>query len=653
MIRIMLIIAGLFAIAVGFEWLKDTPGKLALTYGGVEYSVGLAQAAIALAVIAVISVIVYLIIRIVWTAPGRALFAWRGRKDERGRQAISRGLLAIAAGDLRNAELSAREAAKRAPNAPLTALLQAQAAQLKGERDTARNVFTAMLEAPETRIAGLHGLFIEAEREGALEAAQHYARTARETQADTAWAARALLKYQAGSGDWDEALATLATAANNRSIDKKTVRNHRAVLLTAKAMAGEVTDAANAKLAALEAHQLAPDLVPAAIIAGRILGRAGEIKRAAKVLETSWKASPHPELADAYAHVRSGDSALDRMARMERLLKLKPHNDEGRIALAEAAMEAREWQTARDTLKPVITTRPTRNALLLMADLDEAEHGDRGRVREWLDRAVRAPRDPVWTADGAVLDEWSPVSPVTGRIGAVEWKVPVEDGDQTLAIDMEDEAFKPRDLLPPAAVLADAADAADIELDDDAEVIDVTPAADVAPADTENEAVKPGPAEPAPVAADSSADKIKPEPDKEIPAPEPAAAADIAEPDQTPGDGETRSSGKIEPTGSETATIIDGETEMEAAKQAAPDGTGAKAPVPANGAARDGEAAPGPAANDDAIVETAEAEPETGPKTGAKTDAAEDEDGVIVPPVPDDPGVDEADDPEPRRFKLF
>ena len=64
---------------------------------------------------------------------------------------------------------------------------------------------------------------------------------------------------------------------------------------------------------------------------------------------------------------------------------------------------------------------------MLMAELEEAETGDRGRAREWLARAVRAPRDPAWTADGVVLEKWAPVSPVTGRIDAVEWKVPVAE----------------------------------------------------------------------------------------------------------------------------------------------------------------------------------------------------------------------------------
>jgi HemY protein len=38
---------------------------------------------------------------------------------------------------------------------------------------------------------------------------------------------------------------------------------------------------------------------------------------------------------------------------------------------------------------------------------------------------VHAPRDPAWTADGVTAAEWQPVSPVTGKLDAFEWKVPV------------------------------------------------------------------------------------------------------------------------------------------------------------------------------------------------------------------------------------
>ena len=81
---------------------------------------------------------------------------------------------------------------------------------------------------------------------------------------------------------------------------------------------------------------------------------------------------------------------------------------------------------ARQALAP-LCAEPTQRVAMLMAELEELEHGDVGRAREWMARALRAPRDPVWTADGIVSEHWLPASPVTGRIDAFEWKVPVAE----------------------------------------------------------------------------------------------------------------------------------------------------------------------------------------------------------------------------------
>jgi len=438
MLKFLFLVACLFALALGFQWLKDTPGEFSLTIGQTVYVLDLTTAAVA-ALVAVL-----LIMALIWFiqellhAPHRLALGWRRRSAEQGRAAISRGLFAVAAGDVRSAERALADASRRAPDKSLVRLLEAQTAQLKGDRAAARQVFQAMTEERETRVAGLHGLYVEAEREGELEAAHRIADMAREEAPSAPWAARALLKHQIAAGDWDGALRTLSGAADGRVLDKRTARRHRAVILAAKAMDLEIGDPDTARAAALEAHELAPDLVPAAVVAGRLLSRQGDVRRATRILEATWKAFPHPEVADAYLHVRSGDSASDRLRRAEALFRLRSQTDEGRFAVARAAIDAREFDRAREVLTPVLTTRPTQRALVIMAELAEAETGDGARAREWMARALRAPRDPVWTADGMILEAWAPASPVTGRIDAVEWKVPVAEPQAGLQIDAEE-----------------------------------------------------------------------------------------------------------------------------------------------------------------------------------------------------------------------
>jgi HemY protein len=170
--------------------------------------------------------------------------------------------------------------------------------------------------------------------------------------------------------------------------------------------------------------RLAPTLIPAAALAGRLLGELGDLRRAARIVEAAWKANPHPDLADTYAHLRPGDSARERLARVETLAQMTPGHIEGALAVARAAVDAQEFAAARAALAPLLSA-PTQRVAILMAELEEAESGDLGRAREWMSRAVHARRDPAWTADGLISERWMPVSPVSGRLDAFQWRDPL------------------------------------------------------------------------------------------------------------------------------------------------------------------------------------------------------------------------------------
>ena len=174
----------------------------------------------------------------------------------------------------------------------------------------------------------------------------------------------------------------------------------------------------------MEAIKLAPTLVPAAVLASKYQSEAHQIRRSMRIVETAWLAQPHPDLADAYAHVKLGDSARQRLVRIETLAAKAPGHIESALAIARAAIDAAEFERARAALARFIAV-PTQRVALLMAEIERTEHGDSGRARAWTLRAVRAQHDPVWTADGYVSDRWRPVSPVSGRLDAFQWQTPL------------------------------------------------------------------------------------------------------------------------------------------------------------------------------------------------------------------------------------
>ncbi len=454
MVRVVIFLIAIAALAFGAVWLADRPGEVVITWQGLRTQTSVDVLAIAVALVAALAILVWSILRVVARSPKMLRARMQARTAQRGYQALSQGLIAVGSGDARAARRFADEARRIAPTEPLTLLLSAQSAQLVGDRTGAERTFKAMALRDDTKMFGLHGLFVEARRRQDVATARLVAEEAARELSAPAWAAHAVLEFRCAAGDWTGALERLERNQRGGLIDKATYQRQRAVLLTARAFAAEPTDRGGARVLSTAALKLAPSLVPAAALAGRLLGEAGELRQAARLIEAAWIANPHPDLADTYAHLRPGDSARDRLARVQTLAQRSPGHVEGALAVAQAALDAREFTVARAALAP-LAAAPTQRVALLFSKLEELEHGDEGRAREWMTRAVRARRDPAWTADGFVSDHWLPVSPVTGRLDAFVWTEPVAQigAREGAVIDAGEElASVPPTVAPPASV---------------------------------------------------------------------------------------------------------------------------------------------------------------------------------------------------------
>jgi HemY protein len=437
MIRLILYLVGVGLLATGLAWLADRPGLMVLNWQGYEIETTVFRAVVIFAFAIGLAVFLWSLLRQLWTSPAAVGRVINRRRQERGLEALSSGMIAIGAGDRSQAMRHAMLARKALPNEPLTHLLRAQAAQLSGDRSTARRIFEAMLGSQETEQLGLRGLFLEAEREGEHEAARQFAERALRLNVKLGWPVDALFELQCRAADWAGALDTLAAGKRNGHFEKADADRRRAVLLTAQAQALEDSNPDRAIALAMEAHALALDLVEPAAIAGRLFSSRGQTSKVARVIEQTWKRAPHPDLAIAYAYARSGDSPRDRLERVKNLARTTPHSVEAPIAVASTAIEAHDWAEARKALAPLVEGRLSQRVCTLMARIEGEQFGNAGRVREWLARAANVLRDPAWTADGFVADRWAPISPVTGALDAFQWKVPVEQPgthDEELAL---------------------------------------------------------------------------------------------------------------------------------------------------------------------------------------------------------------------------
>ena len=269
MIRVVVFLISVAFIAIGVSWFVDRPGDVAVTWLGYRIETSVTVAALALLVLVAAVILLWSIARGILRSPEQVSLFFRHRRAMKGYLAVSRGLIAIGAGDLQRARKAADEAGRLSPHDPLTLLLAAQSAQMAGDRAAAERAFREMTRREDTKLLGLRGLHIEAHRRNDAPAARPVAEQAAHSAPELAWAGEAVLDDRCAAADWAGALVALDHMKG--ALDKASYRRKRAVLLTARALDLAEIDRDTSRALVLEAVKLAPGLVPAAALAGRRL----------------------------------------------------------------------------------------------------------------------------------------------------------------------------------------------------------------------------------------------------------------------------------------------------------------------------------------------------------------------------------------------
>ncbi|RUT29352.1 heme biosynthesis protein HemY [Arsenicitalea aurantiaca] len=425
MIRLASWIVFSLVVSALIAWLIALPGTVTLEIAGWRMQPRLGVAVfIVLAAVALI-ILVWGIVRRILATPRLLARRRQEKRRQNGVEALSDAFIALEAGDPARARSLARDAQSNLPGNPAAQLLEARAELAMGDMAAAREHYRALISERKTALAALSGLYDQARTQGRPDTALTFARKAIALAPGTVWASDAVFDDLTRRGEWAEALQQASEAPVSTREERAARRRRQAVLETAIARDAEATDPNRALDHALNALKLLPNFVPAALIAARIHSNRGEARRAMSLLRRVWRATGHPDAATLYANAVPGASAVERLKRVRELIDMPPETLAGAVVVARAAIDAYEWSVARNALAVYAAADPSQAVCSLMAEIEEGQSGDQGKARQWLARAVRAPRDPQWTADGITADEWEPVSPVNGRLDAFEWKVPV------------------------------------------------------------------------------------------------------------------------------------------------------------------------------------------------------------------------------------
>jgi HemY protein len=400
-------------VALVAAWIiASLPGRVSLDAG--PYVVETSDS-IAVASLLLLFVVLYLLVRLVSGAFRVSRFhsMWRtGRRRRAGDRAVTRALVALAAGDKSDASRESSRARAYLGDTPQTLLLSAEAGRLAGRDDDAAAALNALAARSDAAFLGLRGLLANAIAQERWAEAAALARKAEAAHPGASWLRHERAQLAIRAGDWAEALTLSDPGAP------------RAALTIGAAMAANNTDVA--ERLTRQALKADPAFTPAVLAYAGQLRAKGREKRAQAALAEGWKLAPHPDLAAFALAPLTGKAERDKAARV--LSAGAPDHPETHLLLARTALDAGLLAEARRHIEAAQKAGINqRRVWLLLAELEEDEHGDtesgRQAQRDALRRAASADPDPGWRCSACRAPQavWSAACPVCLTPGSLAW----------------------------------------------------------------------------------------------------------------------------------------------------------------------------------------------------------------------------------------
>jgi HemY protein len=356
------------------------------------------------------------------------------RKQDKAQALLAQGLVAVAAGDAALADKMAKKTRDLLGSSPLLALLEAQTAYLKGNRDQAEAAYRQLLVEPGMKFLGVRGLLNQSLRaqgirlaDGSVNAkALDHAREAYGLEPRSQAVLEILLELEIAAGYGDKALTLVDRLYKMAGLTEAAARQKRAAILLV--MADHEDRAKNSVIArrrALKAAQLAPGFSPATIRAAQYCRDQKRIGAAKKLLQRGWASQPHPDLVTMWQTL---DDNSDVLAAVRHLRVLcQGQHLEDHLALAEASLKAQLWGETRRHLDEAVARGGGARAFKMLAALAVAENKDEATARAWLEQAAEAPPQALWvsTITGATQQDWTAFARDNGRFDVLVWRMPI------------------------------------------------------------------------------------------------------------------------------------------------------------------------------------------------------------------------------------
>lgn len=439
LLKIFLFVLIIAAVAYGAGFIMDTGGSVTVQFGGSEVNITPIQAVIAIVALLVGFWVLLFTLGLCWAVfrffngDETSISRYFGKnRERRGYDALAEGMVAMAAGETKVAVAKAASAERYLKKPEITNLINAQAAEMHGDKTRAMKYYKQLLADDRTRFVGVQGIMKQKLADGDTDTALKLAEKAFALRPSHEATSNTLFDLQTQKEDWAGAQKTIEAKVRSNLLPSNVGKRREAVVTLADArLMLEAGDIDAGKAAAIRSNKLSPALVPAAVLASEMYMLSDEKRSAAAVIKKAWGANPHPDLAAAFAEIQTEETPVARRKRFAALTKQNADSSETKLLRAELALADEDFPAARRAVRELAETDPTTRSLTIMAAIEKGEGASDTVVRGWLAKALNAPRGPQWVCSNCknIHQSWSPSCENCSGFDTFDWKTPAQSAD--------------------------------------------------------------------------------------------------------------------------------------------------------------------------------------------------------------------------------
>ncbi len=306
----------------------------------------------------------------------------------------------------------------------LNLLLQSEILKIEKKSEELNNVYDLMIKNNETKTLGYRGLMEQSLKQQDYHHAFIYGEKLFLLNPKIDKLYQTLLNITAKTKNWNQLINLTDKAYSNRIIQKEEAKENKSIALFEIAKIKMKSDGSEAIKLIEKAISLKGNFVPYIKLHTKLLFITNNNTKALKVLKKYWSQSPSSLLRSSISEVLK-ENKINEIDFIQRLVSKNQNNEESKKLLIDFAIYFNNWSVARDNIKGLIGTNPSREICLFMSDIERGEFNDTQKSEGWKLRANNAGSDYYWVCKytNNTQKNWSALSD-SGHFNSLEWIQP-------------------------------------------------------------------------------------------------------------------------------------------------------------------------------------------------------------------------------------